>query len=152
MSSILIPLPLDQSKINELIPQSPPFLLLDSITEFHENQLSATYTFSKNFPMLEGHFPGDPVIPGVLLCECCLQAGATFLSLKMISKGGGPIKGKAVVTRMDKIKFKQMVKPETKLTIQITFLENFDQFSLFKGSILVAGKTALTLEFLVGSA
>ncbi len=137
---------LGREQINALIPQSPPFLLLDSVSDSTENSLLAHYTFSATEDFFKGHFPGDPIVPGVLMCESCLQAGAVLMALKNKDK----IKGKAVVTKMDKVKFKNFLRPEEKMNIQIEIIESIDNFILMKSKITHSEKLIMTMEFMVG--
>lgn len=155
---------LNREEINNLIPQSPPFLFLNQATWMQNsatpnpngciqvNKFNATYFFSASEPFFAGHFPQDPVVPGVLLCESCLQAGALLLALQK----NASIKNKVVVTRMDKVKFKEMVRPDEELSISVTEIENLGQFILMSGNITkidaqtLKVKTVLTLEFMVG--
>lgn len=136
----------NREQINNLIPQSPPFLLLNTIIDATEDMLLADYTFSATDEFFKGHFPNDPIVPGVLLCECCLQAGAVFLALKKQHK----IQGKAVVTKMDKVKFKNFLRPDQKILIQVNILETIDNFMLMKGKITFEEKLIMSLEFMVG--
>ena len=73
---------LSREDINNLIPQSPPFLLLDQITDATEDSIFSQYTFLPDADFFKGHFPSDPIVPGVLLCECCLQSGAVLMALQ----------------------------------------------------------------------
>lgn len=137
---------LDREQINNLIPQSPPFLLLNQVTDFTDQSLIGEYMFSSDEEFLKGHFPGDPIIPGVLMCECCLQAGAVLMSLK----NKGQIKGKAIVTKMDKVKFKNFLLPNQLMTIQVNIIETIEQYILMKGKISHKENVIMTMEFMVG--
>ncbi len=55
-------------------------LLVDEIVEQSENRIVCRKTFGPNDFFVQGHFPGFPLVPGVILCECCLQSGAILLS------------------------------------------------------------------------
>ena len=148
MDSKLLDSPLlDRHQINQLIPQSPPFLFLNSVIDHGKDFLQATYRFEKNEPFFAGHFPGDPIVPGVLLCECCLQAGAVFMSLQAQEK----IKGKAIVTKMDKVKFKNFVRPEMDLTIQVNFVDSIANYILMSGKISCDDQAIMSMEFMVGT-
>lgn len=137
---------LDSDQINNLIPQSPPFLLLTSVIDRTENSLIATHKFDANQDFFRGHFPNDPIVPGVLLCECCLQAGAVFMALSLDKK----ISGKAIVTKMDKVKFKNFVKPGDDFLINVSKLESIENYILMKGQITLNNKTVMSMEFTVG--
>jgi 3-hydroxyacyl-[acyl-carrier-protein] dehydratase len=137
---------LSRADFAHLIPQSPPFLFVDQILSYSENELLAEYTFQEHEPFFQGHFPGDPIVPGVLLCECALQAGALLMALQK----GDQIQGKAVVTRMDKVKFKNFARPSEKLSLKIELKEDLGQFKLMSAVIKRDSTTLVLLEFMVG--
>lgn len=137
---------LNREQINQLIPQSPPFLLLDEVMDSTADSLLASYTFSQNEEFLKGHFPGDPIIPGVLLCECCLQAGAVWMAMQNTL----PKASKAIVTKMDKVKFKNFLRPEEKIHILVSKIESIDNYTLMKGKISKNDSLVMSLEFMVG--
>ncbi len=139
---------LDRDQINALIPQSPPFLLLDKVSDSTDTLLLAHYTFSAKEDFFKGHFPGDPIVPGVLMCESCLQAGAVLMALK----NKGEIKGKAIVTKMDKVKFKNFLRPEELMDIQVTIIESIDSYILMRGKISHKDQLIMSMEFMVGVA
>ena len=62
------------------IPHRPPFLFIDKILEIDENGAKAELEIKPNLSFLEGHYPGNPIMPGVLLCESVFQTGAIFLA------------------------------------------------------------------------
>lgn len=136
----------NREQINNLIPQSPPFLFLNTIIDRTEHGLTATYAFSASEEFFKGHFPSEPIVPGVLICESCLQAGAVYLSLQQ----DAPIEGKAIVTKMDKVKFKNFLRPNEEIKIQVDKLEHIDQFTLMRGKVTCSEKIIMTLEFMVG--
>ncbi len=137
---------LNREQINNLIPQSPPFLLLDHVQDCTQESLHAQYTFSDKEEIFKGHFPTDPIVPGVLLCECCLQAGAVWMAMQKNQS----INGKAIVTKMDKVKFKSFLRPNEIVNIHVNLIEKIDTFTLMKGKITKNDTTVMTLEFMVG--
>src|SRR5256885_15832396 len=66
-------------EILTLLPHRPPFLFLDEILERDNQHIKATKTLHPDEPYLAGHYPGRPLMPGVLICECVFQAGAALL-------------------------------------------------------------------------
>ena len=87
-----------------LIPHREPFLFVDRVLEQSENTIKAERVVKDDEFYFKGHYPGNPILPGVLLCEAMFQAGAILMSsIADLSTGGVP-----VVTRADKIKFKKM--------------------------------------------
>jgi 3-hydroxyacyl-[acyl-carrier-protein] dehydratase len=137
---------LNREQINNLIPQSPPFLLCDNVVDSTEKSLYAEYTFTPTEDYFKGHFPNDPIVPGVLLCECCLQSGAVWMALQKSSIQDQ----KAIVTKMDKVKFKNFVRPSEKLSIYVEVLETIENYTLMKGKITRDNTLIMTMEFMVG--
>ena len=65
----------------ELLPQQPPFLFLDEYLELDEQHCLAKYTFKKDEWFFKGHFPGNPIVPGVILIEAMAQAGVVSIGI-----------------------------------------------------------------------
>lgn len=96
--------------IKKVIPHREPFLLLDEIIEADQNHADAVYTFRPDNPVFSGHFPTDPIVPGVLLLECMAQAGAYCLLSFCPGRN-------AYMTKIDNAKFKRPVRPGEQLKI-----------------------------------
>jgi 3-hydroxyacyl-[acyl-carrier-protein] dehydratase len=73
-------------QILELIPQQAPFRFVDEILEVDDQKIVGTYTFRKSESFYEGHFPGNPVTPGVILLEAMCQVGVVALGLYLMAK------------------------------------------------------------------
>lgn len=71
--------------ILKAVPQQPPFRYLDSIDEMDENHIVARYTFKKDEYFYQGHFPGNPVTPGVILIEAMAQTSVVAFGLYLLS-------------------------------------------------------------------
>ena len=65
-----------QPEITAAIPHRPPMLLVDEVVELTEQRIVARKTFRAGEYFFQGHYPGKPIVPGVILCECGMQAGA----------------------------------------------------------------------------
>ena len=141
---------LQRSEIEEIIPHREPFLLVDRVTALDMDSLQAEFTvestsglFGQIFP---GHYPGNPITPGVILCEIIFQAGAILMGNR-IREAAGALSGSPVVTRIRDARFKQMVKPGDKLEISVEFEDKVSTAYYLKGSIRVAGKLAVRVAF-----
>ena len=131
---------LDQ--IQNLIPHRKPMLLVDEVIEQTEKRIVCRKTFSTEDFFLQGHFPGFPLVPGVILCECCLQSGAILLSQFTPNDGSVP-----VATRIDGAKFKRMVRPGEMIEIDVTLNEVVSTAYFMTGKVTVDGKLAARLDF-----
>lgn len=143
--------PVSNNTTNEIltaIPHRPPMLLLDAIVERAENRIVCSKTFAESDFFVQGHFPGRPLVPGVILCECCLQAGAVLVAdHAQVAAGLVP-----VATRMDGVKFKKMVHPGDTISIEVTLNESVSKAFYLTGKVLVEDKLAARLDFAVSVA
>src|SRR4030043_133668 len=129
-------------QILRAIPHRPPFLFVDKIVEVTETRIKATKEIKPSESFFEGHYPGNPIMPGVLICESIFQTGAILLS-NIIGYSGD---GTPVLTRINNAKFKNMVKPGDILEMEAEMLERVSNAFFLKGKASVAGKTVVTVE------
>lgn len=134
-----------QEEVLRAIPHRPPFLFVDKVVELTETTIKATRQVSPDEPFFQGHYPGYPIMPGVLVCESVFQTGAILLSKTIDDMG----EGAPVLTRINKAKFKNMVKPGDTLELQAEIVERLSTAYFLKGKASVGGKTVLTVEFAV---
>ncbi|MDE3102405.1 MAG: 3-hydroxyacyl-ACP dehydratase FabZ [Chloroflexota bacterium] len=103
----MIAAPLDKRAIEALIPHRDPFLLIDRVVELEPGvRAVAEHTFTGAEWYLKGHFPGEPIVPGVILVESCAQA-ATVMAMAMPDLG----KGLGLFAGIEEMRFKRMVRP-----------------------------------------
>ncbi len=127
------------------IPHRPPFLFVDTVVEMREDGLTARRTWRAEESFYEGHYPGNPITPGVLLCEAVFQAAAVYLSRKFSDETGKT----PVLSRIQDAKFKRMVKPGDVVDIEVTYKESAKGFHFLRGRILKDGKACAMLEFVL---
>ena len=127
------------------IPHRPPFLFVDKVVELTDNKIKATREMQSDEWFFQGHFPGNPIMPGVLICESIFQAAGILLAKILGGIGGGT----PVLTRISNARFKNIVRPGDLLELQAEVVETVSNASFMKGSASVAGKTAVTVEFAV---
>lgn len=130
-------------EIERRIPHRPPMRLVDEIVSQDEKRIVCTKTFRPDEFFLQGHFPGNPVVPGVIQCESCLQAGAVLLA----DQDGYGEETVPVVTRMDAVKFKRIVRPGDTVEIEVTLNEQLSNAFFMTGQVRVNGKLAARLDF-----
>ncbi len=132
-------------KVLQSIPHRPPFLFVDKIVELTDTKIKTTREISPDEDFFRGHYPGNPIMPGVLICESIFQTGAILLS-NIISFSGG---GTPVLTRIGGAKFKKMVKPGMVLDLEAEIVEQVSNAYFMKGSAKSEGKAVVTVEFTV---
>ncbi len=128
--------------IEEAIPHRAPMLLVDEIVSQDEKAIHCRKTFSTDEFFVQGHFPDFPLVPGVILCETALQTGAILLSKLTPKSNTVP-----VATRLDNVKFKQMVRPGDTIDIHAELKDVVSTAYFLTGKITVQGKLAARLDF-----
>jgi len=127
------------------IPHRPPFLFVDDIVEVDDHRIVTRKFADPEADFFRGHYPGHPVMPGVLVCESCFQAGALLIAHKM-----GSLKGSAsvpVLTRIGDARFKRMVSPGQTLNVEVTLDEEMEGAFFMTGRVAVDGKAVLRVTF-----
>jgi len=126
---------LDVVEIQKILPHRYPFLLVDKVTDIVEGKEIVAYkNISISEPVFQGHFPGHPIYPGVMILEGMAQAGG-ILALKSSGLTEEEIKQKVIYfMSIDGAKFRSPVKPGDKLEYRITVLK------LRKNLIVLEGK------------
>jgi len=135
-------------EIKKLIPHRPPFLFVDKILEVSEEGAKASLSVTSDMPFFEGHYPGNPIMPGVLLSESVFQTGAIYLSKQII--GSDELTGDdvtPVLSRIRDARFKRMVKPGDELVISVFMVDKVGQFFNLRGEISNGEKTVMTVSF-----
>jgi len=133
-------------EITALIPHRNPFLFVDRIISVNDTEIVTEKRIDPEMEVFEGHYPEQPLMPGVLLCEAIFQSGALLMANSMAQQD--PSSSKVpVLTRIKNAKFKQTVLPGDILHITVKLIENISSACFFKGTLRVAGKTAVQVEF-----
>jgi len=132
------------NEIQEIIPHRYPFLLVDRIEELEEGKRVVAYkNVTMNEYFFQGHFPQEPVMPGVLIIEALAQAGA--VALLLMEKYKGKI---AYFTGIDKAKFRQRVVPGDTLKLEVEIIKIKGPAGIGKALATVNGKTAAEAELM----
>lgn len=137
---------MSSSEILQAIPHRPPFLFVDEVLSVTDTSLVARRTWRADESFYEGHYPGNPITPGVLLCEAVFQTAAVFLSRKF----AGAMEGRTpVLSRIVDAKFKRMVKPGDVVEIEVSYKESAKDFHFMRGRILKDGKPCVALDYVL---
>jgi len=127
---------LDINQIQQILPHRYPFLLIDRITGMEPGKrVTALKSVTMNEPYFAGHFPGHPVMPGVLVVEAMAQAGGL-----LIMREFEPNSKLVLFTGIDKCKFRKQVTPGDQLRIEVTVLNWRSRAVKMGGNITVDGK------------
>ena len=127
--------------IFKLLPHRPPFLLVDSVLAYEPMQnIVATKNITINEPYFNGHFPGNPIMPGVLILEALAQASGILSSLSRKPKDGHYFM--YYFAGIDKAKFKHMVIPGDQLRLEVKLLSTKQGFWRMYGEAFVLDKLA----------
>lgn len=134
------------AEITSLIPHRAPFLWVDTIISFADDTIVTEKTIPTDLDIFTGHYPGNPIMPGVLLCEAIFQSGALLMG-KMGAVKNAEVSALPVLTRITNAKFKRSVLPGDTVQIQVKMLESISSVSFFRGKMTVGGKTAVQVDF-----
>jgi 3-hydroxyacyl-[acyl-carrier-protein] dehydratase len=128
----------DIQKIMEILPHRYPFLMIDRVTVFEDNvRVVAKKCVTMNEPYFMGHFPGRPVMPGVMLLESMAQAAA-ILAFRSVD---GVIPGKIIfLTGATDVRFKRQVNPGDVLKVEMRSVRKRRPLWIMEGEVTVAGK------------
>lgn len=131
---------MNRQEIEQILPHRKPMLLVDDAAVNPDGSATGHYTVQGDEFFLQGHFPGNPVVPGVILCEMMAQTCAVMLKDK--AQGATPY-----FTSLDKVKFKQVVKPGDTIEFHTSITRSRAPFYFAQGKGLVEGKLCVTGEF-----
>lgn len=139
----------DILEITNLLPHRYPFLLVDKIEEFEESKsILAIKNVSFNEPFFNGHFPGYPVMPGVLILEALAQASG-LLVFKTPSLCP-PNESLYLFVGIDKARFKKPVIPGDQLKLKVEMKKNRQGFAVFDALATVEDEVAASAELMCG--
>jgi UDP-3-O-[3-hydroxymyristoyl] N-acetylglucosamine deacetylase/3-hydroxyacyl-[acyl-carrier-protein] dehydratase len=132
----------DIDAILKHLPHRYPFLLVDKIVDFRENEyICGIKNVTINEPFFAGHFPGYPVMPGVLQVEAMAQTGALVLLTNPANEGKIPL-----FMSLDKVKFRRAVRPGDQLRIEVEVIRNRPRMSACRAKITVDGQLVCEAE------
>lgn len=136
----------DIQKIMDTLPHRYPFLLIDRILELVPGKkILALKNVTINEPFFQGHFPGAPIMPGVLIIEAMAQAGVVLAAESMAGEKRG---GLAFFMGMDKVKFRKPVVPGDQLILELETLRKRGKVFKMSGTARVDGRLVAEAELM----
>ncbi len=136
---------MDINRIRELLPHRYPFLLVDKIIELGKNHIVGVKNITSNEPFFQGHFPQEPVMPGVLQVEAMAQTGG----LLVLNSVDEPERYSTYFMKIDGVKFRQKVVPGDTLILRLELLAPIRRgISTMKGYVFVGEKLVSEAEFM----
>ena len=135
----------EQAEIQSLLPHRYPFLLVDRVKEFEpQKRIIAYKNVTINEPFFQGHFPGRPVMPGVLIIEAMAQTAGALVMNALGQNADGKI---VYFMTVDKGRFRRPVGPGDVLEIPVKLMRSRGQVFRFSGEAFVDGKLCAEAEY-----
>lgn len=131
---------MNREEIQNILPHREPMLLVDEV-ELVDGKSHGRYTVKGDEYFLQGHFPGNPVVPGVIQCEMLAQSACVLLA-QGEAQGATPF-----FTGLDKVKFRGQVKPQDVFETECEITRQRGNFYFAKGTGRVNGKVCVSAEF-----
>ncbi|AXK71576.1 3-hydroxyacyl-[acyl-carrier-protein] dehydratase FabZ [Lysobacter sp. TY2-98] len=149
-----VQLPVDVRGIEALLPHRYPFLLVDRVVAFEPRKRILAYkNVTANEPCFTGHFPGNPVMPGVLIIEALAQAGGLLTTLTAKSEGAGPQDEKLFyLVKVDGAKFMKQVVPGDRIELDVELKRVIRNMAMYAGVARVDGEVVACAEILCAEA
>lgn len=140
---------MDKEEIKQYIPHREPFLFVDEVLEFEPyKRILAVNTFPATEAFFKGHFPGHPVVPGVILTEALTQAAAILIAASMVKDETANNPEGCYLMGLDKVKFRKIVVPEDQIQLRAEIVRLRSKIVSFKASAYVGESKAAEAEFM----
>ena len=149
-----VQLPVDVRGIEKLLPHRYPFLLVDRVVDFEpRKRIVAFKNVTCNEPFFTGHFPSNPVMPGVLIIEALAQAGGLLTTLTA-KAGGDEREGEKLfyLVKVDNAKFTRQVVPGDRLELEVELKRVIRNMALYSGVARVDGEQVACADILCAEA
>jgi 3-hydroxyacyl-[acyl-carrier-protein] dehydratase len=143
-----VTLPMDVEQIQRLLPHRYPFLLVDRVIEIEPGKsIAAIKNVTINEPFFQGHFPGHPVMPGVLIVEAMAQTAGllTQVTSQLEGHDGSPL---FYLVKVDNARFTAVVAPGDQLRLEVSLKRLIRSMGLFEARALVDGKVVASCELM----
>lgn len=144
MSKAMVVNEFDRDEIEDLLPHSPEFVFVSEAVVESDDAVRGRYVPDGTHPIFDWHFPGDPVLPGVVGIEALAQLAGLLVLDRRAGTSDSPR-----LARVRDVRFENEVRPGDALEMECTVTNEKLGFVEFEGSTGVAGETAITAEFLL---
>jgi len=134
---------LDIRRILDTLPHRYPFVMIDRVVEFGEDSLTAIKNVTINEPFFQGHYPGNPVMPGVMQIEAMAQAGGILLLRRMSMEGKT-----ALFMSCDKVKWRKPVRPGDQLNIKVKLTKVRGSIACAEAECTVGGQVVSSADLM----
>jgi 3-hydroxyacyl-[acyl-carrier-protein] dehydratase len=134
-----------RAEIEALLPHRTPFLFVDRIVERGEGTILTEWDITPKLDCFRGHYPGQPVLPGVLISEFCFQSGALLIYGSSEADRKHP--GVPVLTRIEDARFKKIVRPGETLRAEVRLEDSLANARYLSAKVTAGGKTVLRIKF-----
>ena len=149
MTNNLLPEPIEADRIMQYLPHRYPFLLVDRVISLQmepTKTIIATKNVTINEPFFTGHFPGNPVMPGVLIIEAMAQAAGILASLDAELDGRrGALN---YLVKVDNARFTRIVRPGDQLELEVTQTRIVRSMGMYSCEARVAGRTVASCDIM----
>ena len=134
----------DRTEVEALLPHRDPFLLVDRIVERGEGSLATEWHVREDLDVFRGHYPGNPILPGVLIAEHALQSGALLIYSGEDSKDDT---GTPVLTRIEDARYKRVVRPGDTLATSVKLEDTLANARFCSAVVRCEGAVVARLRF-----
>ena len=134
----------DILEVMKILPHRYPFLMVDRITELTAEKVVGIKNITINEPFFQGHFPGNPVMPGVMIVEALAQAGG-ILAFELLAE---PKNNAVYLMGLDKVRFRKPVRPGDQLLLKLEVLKQRGPIFKMRGEAFVDGQLVAEAELM----
>jgi 3-hydroxyacyl-[acyl-carrier-protein] dehydratase len=137
------------SEVISRIPHRPPFLFVDEIVSVTDSSITTRFRVREDLDFFKGHYPNNPIMPGVLISEAVFQTGALLVAKLMEGGGGFPADAVPVLSKIEAARFRSIVRPGDELIISASMRERVGQFAFMRGSVKAGDRRVMNVDFCV---